>query len=125
MKASKVKREGGLLHYRGHTFSAFNKPVDAPKGATQKKMVLAKKGDEVKLVRFGLRGMEDYTQHHDAKRRENYLTRSAGIRDKNGNLTKDDVFSANHWARRTLWGVAFVASCLSLSLACSGTAPLV
>lgn len=103
MKASNIKREDGKLVYRGHEFPGFNKPVDAPKGATQKKMVLAKKGDEVKLVRFGLRGMEDFTQHKDADRRKNYLARSAGIKDKNGKLTKDDVFSANHWARKTLW----------------------
>jgi len=103
VKASNIKREGGKLVYRGHEFPGFNKPVDAPKGATQKKMGLAKKGDEVKLVRFGLRGMEDYTQHKDAERRKNYLARSAGIKDKNGNPTKDDVFSANHWARKTLW----------------------
>lgn len=103
MKASNVKKEGGKLVYRGHEFPGFNKPVDAPKGAKEKKMVLAKKGDEVKLVRFGLRGMEDYTQHKDPKRRENYLARSAGIKDKNGNPTKDDVFSANHWARKHLW----------------------
>ena len=103
MKASNVKREGGKLVYRGHEFTGFNKPVDAPDGAKQKKMVLAKKGDDVKLVRFGLRGMEDYTQHRDPERRKNYLARSAGIKDKNGNPTKNDVFSANHWARKTLW----------------------
>jgi hypothetical protein len=103
MKAANIKREGGKIVYRGHEFPGFNKPVDAPKGASQKKMVLAKKGDEVKLVRFGLRGMEDFTQHHDAERRKNYLARSAGIKDKNGKPTKDDVFSANHWARKVLW----------------------
>jgi hypothetical protein len=66
-------------------------------------MVLAKKGDEVKLVRFGLRGMEDFTQHKDPERRKNYLARSAGIKNKSGQPTKDDVFSANHWARKVLW----------------------
>lgn len=103
MKAKDVKREGGKLVYRGHEFPGFNQPVNAPAGAKQKKMVLAKKGEEVKLVRFGLRGMEDFTQHKDEKRRENYLTRSAGIRDKSGKLTKDDKFSANYWARTKLW----------------------
>jgi hypothetical protein len=103
VKASNVKREGGKVVYRGHEFPGFNKPVNAPAGAKEKKMVLAKKGDEVKLVRFGLRGMEDYTQHRDPDRRKNYLARSAGIKDKNGNPTKDDVFSANHWARKVLW----------------------
>lgn len=103
MKASNIKREGGKITYRGHSFDGFNKPVNAPKGDSHKKMVLAKKGDEVKLVKFGLRGMEDFTQHKDPKRRENYLARSGGIRDKSGNLTKDDPFSANYWARRVLW----------------------
>ena len=103
MKASDIKREGGKLQYRGHEFSGFNKPVKAPAGDSHKKMVLAKKGDEVKLVKYGPRGMEDFTQHHDAERRKNYLARSAGIKDKNGKPTKDDPFSANYWARKDLW----------------------
>lgn len=103
MKAKDVKREDGKLVYRGHTFEGFNKPKAAPAGGTHKKMVLAKKGDDVKLVKYGHRGYEDYTQHGSEKRRENYLSRSAGIRDKSGNLTKNDVFSANHWARKDLW----------------------
>lgn len=103
MKASQVKKEGGKLQYRGHEFPGFNKPVPAPKGGKHKKMVLAKKGDEVKLVKYGHKEYEDYTQHKDPKRRENYLKRSAGIKNKSGQLTKDDVFSANHWARKDLW----------------------
>jgi hypothetical protein len=103
MKAKDVKREGGKLVYRGHTFDGFNKPKKAPAGDSAKKMVLAKKGDDVKLVKYGLRGYEDYTQHGSEKRRENYLKRSGGIRDKSGKLTKDDKFSANHWARKDLW----------------------
>jgi hypothetical protein len=103
MKASGIKRQSGKLVYRGHEFSGFNQPKDAPKGDTHKKIVLAKKGDEVKIVRFGLRGMQDYTQHRDPERRKNYLARSAGIRNKSGGLTKDDPFSANYWARKVLW----------------------
>ena len=103
MKAKDVKREEGKLVYRGHTFEGFNKPKAAPAGGTHKKMVLAKKGDDVKLVKYGHRDYEDYTQHGSEKRREDYLRRSAGIRDKSGNLTKNDVFSANHWARKDLW----------------------
>ena len=91
------------IKYRGHEFEGYNKPKKAPAGAKEKMMVLAKKGDEVKLVRFGLRGMEDYTQHKDPERRKNYLARSAGIKDKSGKPTKDDKFSANYWARKVLW----------------------
>ena len=103
MKAANIKRDGGKLVYRGHEFEGFNKPKDAPAGSPKKKIVLAKKGDEVKLVSFGYRGMEDYTQHNDEGRRKSYLARSAGIKDKSGKLTKDDKFSANYWARKVLW----------------------
>ena len=41
--------------------------------------------------------------HGDATRRKNYLTRSAGIKDGKGNLTKDNPMSANYHARRVLW----------------------
>ena len=91
------------IKYRGHEFPGYNKPVSAPAGDSHKKMVLAKKGEDVKLVKFGLRGMEDFTQHRDPERRKNYLARSGGIKNKSGQLTKDDKFSANYWARKVLW----------------------
>ena len=40
--------------------------------------------------------------HGDKERRKNFLTRSAGIRNKRG-LTKDDPTSPNYHARRILW----------------------
>jgi len=103
MKAKDIERKNGKLHYRGQTFEGFNKPKRAPSGSEKKMVVLAKKGDEVKLVRFGQRGYQDYTQHGSSERRKNYLSRSAGIRNKSGQLTKDDKFSPNYWARKKLW----------------------
>ena len=64
------------------------------------KMVLAKKGDQVKLIRYGHR---DYGHNISPKRKANYLKRSAGIRDGSGRLTKDNKLSANYWARKDLW----------------------
>lgn len=55
------------------------------------------------IVSFGAPAYQDYTQHSDNKRRENYLRRSAGIRNGAGDLTKDDPLSANYWSRRFLW----------------------
>ncbi len=94
---------GGTIMYRGHKFSGYNKPMQAPPGDKHKKMVLVKRGDKIRLVKYGLRGMQDYTQHKDEKRRKNYLARSGGIKNKAGQLTKNDPFSANYWARRDLW----------------------
>jgi hypothetical protein len=58
---------------------------------------------KVKHIHFGQKGYEDYTQHHDKQRRDNYLARSAGIKDSQGRLTKDNPGSANYWSRKYLW----------------------
>ena len=88
--------------YRGTTFPGYGEPIpSSSKG--KKKMVLVKRGDKVRIVHFGQKGYEDFTQHKDKKRQKNYLTRSAGIKNKEGKLTKDDPFSPNYWARRELW----------------------
>jgi hypothetical protein len=48
-----VKRlPSGRIKYRGETFAGFNKPKRTP-GKSKKSAVLAKKGSEIKLVRFG------------------------------------------------------------------------
>ena len=80
------------IEYRGHTFPGYNKPIRNSGSSQHKMMVLAKKGDKVKLVRFGHRA---YGHNYSSKAKQNYLKRSAGIRGKDGQLTKDDKFSAN------------------------------
>ena len=40
------------VEYRGETFSGYNKPKRTPK-KNKKFAVLAKKGDQIKLIRFG------------------------------------------------------------------------
>ncbi len=65
-----------------------------------------------KTIHFGSRDMEHFKDktgiwkskdHNDDKRRKNYLTRSAGIKRKDGTLTKDDPTSANFHSRKILW----------------------
>jgi len=69
----------------------------------KKMVVLAKKGNKSKVIHFGHPEYEDYTMHGDPVRRKNYLTRSAGIRNKKNKLTKNDIFSPNYWAIKILW----------------------
>ena len=52
-----------------------------------------------KWVNFGQIGYEDYTKHHDKKRRKNYLTRTKSMR---GNC-KNNRYSANNLSRNILW----------------------
>lgn len=96
---TREQEKTSAVEYRGHTFPGYNQPIQAGEGK-HKMMVLAKKGDDVKLVRFGHRG---YRHNYSPEAKANYLKRSAGIRDGSGNLTKDDKFSANYWARKHLW----------------------
>ncbi len=65
-----------------------------------------------KTIHFGSRDMDHFKDktgiwkskdHGDEKRRKNYLTRSAGIKRKDGTLTKDDPTSANFHSRNILW----------------------
>lgn len=41
--------------------------------------------------------------HYDEKRRKNYLTRSIGIKDKQGNLTYNNKNSPNYYSIKYLW----------------------
>ena len=50
-------------------------------------------------VHFGQMGYEDYTKHHDEKRRHYYLSRSHGII---GNW-RNNIFSPNNLSRYILW----------------------
>lgn len=87
------------VEYRGMSFPDYNHPV--PSSDPEKKMmVLVRHRGEVRLVHFG---DKKYGHNYSARAKADYLSRSAGIRDKNGNLTKDDPFSANYWARKVLW----------------------
>lgn len=102
LKARKALQKTAEVEYRGVTFPGYNKPIPSNRKG-KKKMVLVKRGDRVKLVHFGQKGYEDYTQHKDKARRKNYLARSGGIKGKGGKLTANDPFSANYWARKELW----------------------
>lgn len=81
-----------------------NKPVRAPTGSKKKYRVKVCRNGKEKTIGFGYRGMQDYTQHKNSKRKKNYLARSGGIRNKSGKLTKNDPFSSNYWSRKFLWG---------------------
>ncbi len=65
-----------------------------------------------KKIHFGSSKMEHFKDrtgiwaskdHNDKQRRKNYLTRSAGIKNKEGKFTKDIPSSPNYHSRRILW----------------------
>lgn len=69
----------------------------------KKMSVYVMKDGKRKKINFGDSNMQDFRQHKDPVRRKAYLARSAGIRNKEGKLTKNDKTSPNYWSRRVLW----------------------
>ncbi len=87
--AKDVKRTpSGKLTYRGETFPGFNKPKRTP-GAKKKSAVLAKKGDQVKLVRFGDPNMSI---------KKDIPARRKSFRARHNCASAKDKFSARYWS---------------------------
>lgn len=70
------------IEYRGERFSGYNKPKRTPNHPTKSHVVLAKEGDQVKLIRFGQQGVSGSPKkagesEADRKRREAFKARHA------------------------------------------------
>ena len=84
-----VKRTAsGRVQYRGETFAGFNKPKRTP-NAKKKSAVLAKKGDQIKLVRFGDQNMSI---------KKDQPARRKSFRARHNRYTAKDKFSARYWS---------------------------
>lgn len=83
-------------------FAGYNKPKRTPSHPTKSHAVLAKSGEQVKLIRFGQQGVSGSPKREgesaaDRKRRESFKARHAE------NIAKGKM-SAAYWADRTKWG---------------------
>lgn len=90
--ADVTRDSAGNLVYRGQKFAGYNKPM-SDSGNKQGK-VLAKKGDEIKIVRFGDQNLKD---NQTAEQNDRFY-------DRFGNQEGlDDPFSPLYWSARWLW----------------------
>ena len=85
----------------------YNYQLSTKKG---KKLMTEVNGKTIHFGDINLQHFKDKTKllpkrlnHNDKTRRKNYLTRSAGIKNKEGKLTKDMPSSPNYHSRRILW----------------------
>ena len=83
-----TRTPSGRIKYRGETFPGFNKPKRTP-NASKKSAVLAKKGSEIKLVRFGDQNMS--IKKDQPGRRKNFRARHSCD-------TAKDKFTARYWS---------------------------
>ena len=80
----------------------LNKPI--PSTRKDKKLmvyVINPRTKRINTIHFGQKG---YRHNYSPEARRRYLARSSGIKNKYGQLTKDNKLSANYWARKILWG---------------------
>lgn len=87
---SAEKDDKGNLIYRGEKFPGYNKPIRSDREGKQGK-VLAKKGDEIKVIHFGDPSMED---NYSVEANDAYYAR-------HGN--ESDIFSASYWSSKWFW----------------------
>ena len=73
-----------------------------------KYVVVLDVGDgKTKTVRFGAKGMSDFTQHGDEARKQRYLDRHRA------NENWNDPTTAGFWSRWTLWNLPTFAQSLA------------
>ena len=78
----------------GEKFSGYNKPKRTPGHKTKSHAVLAKSGDQVKLIRFGQQGVKGSPK--GTARNKSFKARHAK------NIAKGKM-SAAYWANKTKW----------------------
>jgi len=78
------------------------KPVHSS-NPNKKGMVYVMKDGKKRLIHFGDASMTDKRKGASKAQQKSYLARSAGIRNKEGKLTKNDRNSANYWSRKINW----------------------
>ena len=83
-----------MIKRGSETFSGYNTPKRTPGHKTKSHAVLAKSGDEVKLIRFGQQGVTGSPD--GSKRNEAFKARHAE------NIAKGKM-SAAYWANKVKW----------------------
>jgi hypothetical protein len=89
------------IEYRGENFAGYNKPKRTPGHPKKSHAVLAKEGDQVKLIRFGQQGVSGSPakageSKADKQRRASFNARHAK------NIAKGKM-SAAWWAKNEKW----------------------
>ena len=81
--------------------SGFNKPKRTPSHPTKSHVVLAKEGDEVKLIRFGMQGAKNKPPRKGESQADK--DKRAAFKKRFARLIKKGPSSAAYWADKTRW----------------------
>jgi len=85
----------------GEQFAGYNKPKRTPNHKTKSHAVLAKEGEEVKLIRFGQQGVSGSPKKKGESARERQRRHAFQARHEK-NIKKGKL-SAAYWANKVKW----------------------
>jgi hypothetical protein len=92
-KDSRLKRAG---------VSGYNKPKRTPSHPTKSHIVVAKKGDKIKTIRFGEQGAETAGKPKKGES-ERMRKKRKSFKARHRRNIKKGVMSAAYWADRVKW----------------------
>lgn len=87
--------------YRGMKFSGYNKAKRTPRHPKKSHAVLAKRGDKVKLIRFGQQGVKG-SPYRKGESAANRSRRQAWKKRHAKNIARG-IFSPAYWANKVKW----------------------
>ena len=88
------------FEYRGEKFAGYNKPKKTP-NANKSHAVLAKDGSQVKLIRFGQKGVSGSPKK--AGESESYRKRRESFKARHAKNISRGKMSAAFWADKVKW----------------------
>lgn len=89
------------ITYRGETFSGVNKPKRTPNHPKKSHAVLAKEGNQVKLIRFGQQGVSGSPKKEGES--ESYRKRRESFKARHAKNISRGKMSAAYWANKVKW----------------------
>lgn len=90
-----------MIEFRGEKFAGYNKPKRTPKHPEKSHAVLAKEGDQVKLIRFGQQGVAGSPARKGES--EAAKARRAAFKARHASNIKKGKMSAAYWADKVKW----------------------
>ena len=89
------------INYRGEKFAGYNKPKRTPGHPKKSHAVLAKEGEQVKLIRFGQQGVSGSPKKTGES--ESYRKRRESFKARHASNIKKGKMSAAYWADKVKW----------------------
>lgn len=90
-----------MIERRGEKFAGYNKPKRTPNHPSKSHAVLAKVGNEVKLIRFGQQGVKGSPKKQNES--ESYRKRRESFKARHAANIKKGKMSAAYWADKVKW----------------------